>query len=281
MFSEKDISDYYQHTRVHYNRFWKISEGKSLNYGFWEPGTKSLTEAFTNINNTIIAMSGITKENTLLDAGCGVGGASTYIANKVQCNTVGITLNEQQRKDAEQNAMAQGVETKCRFYLMNYCATTFEDQSFDLVYGLESICHATEKEDFLREAYRLLKPGGTLLVIDYFKEENLNERQHTLLHKWLHAWAIKDIDTVSAFCNKAAKVGFTSINKTLKTPQIRKSSWLIYFYSILGTIPSVLYGLYNRKATHFGKHHTMAGITQYRALKQNLWNYYIISAKKR
>ena len=280
MFSEKDISDYYQQTRVHYNRFWKISEGRSLNYGFWEPGTKSLTEAFTNINNTIIAMAGITQDSSILDAGCGVGGASTYIAKKVNCKAVGITLNEQQKLDAEQNAIAQGVEKQCSFFLMNYCATDFKDQSFDVIYGLESICHATEKKDFLREAYRLLKPGGTLLVIDYFKEENLNEKQLSLLHKWLHAWAIKDIDTLKAFCSKAEEVGFTKVTTTLKTPQIRKSSWLIYFYSIIGTIPSVLYGLYNRKATHFGKHHTMAGITQYRALKQNLWNYYIVSAKK-
>lgn len=280
MFSENDISDYYQHTRVHYNRFWKIKEGRSLNYGFWEKDTKDLTEAFQNINNAIIENAEIEQNATVLDAGCGVGGASTYIAKKVSCKVVGITLNEQQCSDAKQNAKLQGIENACSFYIMNYCKTTFNDQTFDVVYGLESICHATEKKDFLQEAYRLLKPGGRLLVIDYFKEENLNKAQTSFLHKWLHAWAIKDIDTVDSFCKKADEVGFKQVSKTLKTEKIRKSSWLIYFYSIIGTIPSLLYQLYNRRATHFGKNHTKAGIIQYKALKQNLWNYYVIKAVK-
>ena len=41
MFSEKDISDYYQHTRVHYNRFWKLQEAKSINYGLGKEDQKS------------------------------------------------------------------------------------------------------------------------------------------------------------------------------------------------------------------------------------------------
>lgn len=280
MFSEKDISDYYQHTRVHYNRFWKLNEAKSLNYGFWEEGTKDLPEAFQNINNKIIEAGNISEVHHVLDAGCGVGGASTYIARKTGCKVTGITLNEQQQKDAKANAVLFQVQDKCTFHVMNYCSTAFEDETFDTVFALESSCHATEKKDFLAEAYRVLKPGGTLVVMDYYKEENLDDKQEHLLHVWLHAWAIKDIDTINTFCNKAKQVGFQEVTRTLKTPQIKKSSWLIYFYSILGTIPTKLYGLYNRNATHFGKNHTKAGIVQYRALKQNLWNYYMVIAKK-
>lgn len=281
MFSEKDISDYYQHTRVHYNRFWKLQEAKSINYGLWEKKTKNLTEAFKNINDKVIELGGIREHHHVLDAGCGIGGSSTYIAGRTNCSMVGITLNAQQKIDAEKNALLRAVGEQCRFYVMNYCSTIFADASFDVIFAIESSCHATEKKDFLAEACRLLKPGGRLVVMDYFKEANLNARQQNFLQIWLHAWAIKDIDTITDFCSKATATGFGKVEQTLRTAEIRRSSWLIYFYSLLGTIPSKLYGLYNRRATHFGKTHTKAGIVQYQALKQNLWNYYSVVATKK
>ena len=280
MFSEKDISDYYQHTRVHYDRFWKLNEAKSINYGLWEKDTKNLTEAFKNINDKIIELAGIDSTQYILDAGCGIGGTSTYISAKTNCKAVGITLNKQQQLDAEKNALIRQVGDKCTYFVMNYCKTTFPDETFDTVFALESSCHATEKKDFLAESFRILKPGGTLVVMDYFKAENLSEKQQHFLSIWLFGWAIKDIDTIATFVQKAKDIGFAEVNTTQRSDQIRKSSWLIYFYSILGTIPTKLYGLFHKNATHFGKTHTKAGIVQYKALKQQLWNYYSVVAKK-
>ncbi len=280
MFSEKDISDYYQHTRVHYDRFWKLKEAKSINYGLWYKDTKSLTEAFRNINEEIIALGGIAANHYVLDAGCGIGGSSTYLAMTRGCRTMGITLNAQQKLDAEQNALQRGVAERCHFAVMNYCQTDFPAETFDVVFALESSCHATEKKDFLAEAFRVLKPGGRLVVMDYFKEEGLNNQAISLLRVWLYGWAIKDIDTLKDFTKKAGEVGFSKIDTQLRTPQIKKSSWLIYFYSLLGTLPTKLYCLYNPKATHFGKNHTRAGIVQYKTLKRGLWNYHSVVAIK-
>ena len=109
---------------------------------------------------------------------------------------------------------------------------------------------------------------------------NLSEKQQHFLSIWLFGWAIKDIDTIATFVQKAKDIGFAEVNTTQRSDQIRKSSWLIYFYSILGTIPTKLYGLFHKNATHFGKTHTKAGIVQYKALKQQLWNYYSVVAKK-
>lgn len=280
LFSEKDISDYYQHTRVHYDRFWKLKDAKSINYGLWYADTKDLTQAFCNINDEIIELGGIDETHIVLDAGCGIGGTSTYMAMKTGCRTEGITLNAQQKLDAEENAVFRKVADQCSFHVMNYCHTSYADETFDTVFALESSCHATEKKEFLAEAYRVLKPGGKLVIMDYYKEENLTQKQDDYLHVWLYGWAIKDIDTLGTMVRKAREVGFAKVNTTLRTPQIRKSAWLIYFYSLLGTIPTKLYCWYNPKATHFGRTHTKAGIVQYRALMQGLWNYHTIVAVK-
>lgn len=42
----------------------------------------------------------------------------------------------------------------------------FGDGAFDLVYVIESICHATDMRQALSEAHRVLRPGGLFIVFD-------------------------------------------------------------------------------------------------------------------
>jgi cyclopropane fatty-acyl-phospholipid synthase-like methyltransferase len=280
MFSEKDISDYYQHTAVHYKRFWKLGEEKSLHYGFWKKGINTFAQALQAVNDEIIELANINEKHTVLDAGCGVGGSSTYIAKKTNCKAIGITLNESQKLEAEQNAVNRKVENNCSYEMMNYCHTAFDEETFDTIWGVESICHATDKREFLQEAYRLLKPNGTLIVIDFFKEENINDKQYTYLKKWLHAWAIDDLETTNSFMQKAKNVGFTNVQNIDKTEEVKPSARKIYYYALLGWIGTKWYTLFHKNATHFGRVHAMSGIVQYKSLKQKLWNYQIIVAKK-
>lgn len=41
------------------------------------------------------------------------------------------------------------------------------DASVDVVYGLETLVHCSDKEKVLREIYRIMKPGGVMVNYDY------------------------------------------------------------------------------------------------------------------
>ena len=45
--------------------------------------------------------------------------------------------------------------------------SNFEDHSFDVVFGIETIVYCSDKNPVFREVHRVLKPGGVFIIIDY------------------------------------------------------------------------------------------------------------------
>ena len=76
-------SDYYNKNQIIYNLFW---DRGCCNYGFWYKDTKSLAEAHHNTNDEIARKLNITTGDYVLDAGCGAGKTSSYLALKYTAN---------------------------------------------------------------------------------------------------------------------------------------------------------------------------------------------------
>jgi SAM-dependent methyltransferase len=65
-----------------------------------------------------------------------------------------------------------------RYERMDLTATTFDDASFDAVACLSVIEHGVPRDGYLREASRLLKPGGLLITSTDFWCEPLDAGGH-------------------------------------------------------------------------------------------------------
>jgi tocopherol O-methyltransferase len=100
----------------------------------------------------------------IIDIGCGIGGSSLYLAEKFNGNVVGITLSPVQAQRAQDRSLAAGLMTRSIFKVANALDIPQPDNSFDLVWTLESGEHMPDKEKFLQECYRVLKPGGRLIM---------------------------------------------------------------------------------------------------------------------
>jgi tocopherol O-methyltransferase len=276
-----DITDYYNQTLNHYQQHWNLNHSKALHYGLWYHNTKNLSEALENTNQKIAELGDVQKKHTLLDAGCGIGGTAMYLASNFHCKVNGITLSEKQLLVGNKHILAKGLDPFVQLEIMNFELTKFSDNSFDLVYGIESICHSTNKEKFLQEAYRLLRPGGKLIVIDFFQDKKiLTNKEAQIMTNWLDRWAVSNLTFTHTLIEQAEKTGFHLNLKENLSTQIIPSAKKLYQASILGLIPSKLYAIYNRNVTRYAKQHYKSGIYQYKALKKGLWNYSAICLEK-
>ncbi|MEO0540063.1 MAG: methyltransferase domain-containing protein, partial [Cyanobacteria bacterium P01_A01_bin.105] len=137
-------------------------------------------QAQIDLMDAMLDWGGVTAADHILDAGCGIGGATLFLAQKFQARAVGLTLSPVQANRARARAADQqiarvpidqdptdpqaAVRPTVEFRVADALHTPFPDGLFDLVWTLESGEHMPDKRQFLQECYRQLQPGGTFLM---------------------------------------------------------------------------------------------------------------------
>ena len=280
MYSNKDVEQYYDLSQTHYKRVWDLQRSRSLHYGYWDSSTKNFHEALLNINKILAEKAGINKQHKVLDAGCGIGGSSLWLAKNIGCNVTGISLSAKQVQTANNLALAENLQSLAIFEQQDFTATKYEAESFDIIWAIESVCHANDKSKFLNEAYRLLKKGGKLILADFFKQENLAEKDAALIKQWANGWAIDDFATIQNFNEHLNNAGFHHTNIENATAKIIPSAKRLYRAYFPGVVGGFLYKLFNPKPTIYGKKNIDTAYLQYKALNQNLWTYNIVLTEK-
>lgn len=276
------IVEYYNKSRNAYKDAWGLEKYMQLNLGLWYKNTKNLAQAFENLNAEVAKRANAEEGDTLLDAGCGVGGTSIYMAKNHGFEAHGITLVPQQAADAHENAVLEKVSHLTDFQVMDYCNTSFEDEQFDVIVGIESICHAPSKKRFLTEAYRLLKPGGRLVLAENLQaKEKLTPTEYDQLYTYgFNGCKINSLDTENQYLQNLEKIGFREYECEDMTrhviPSVRRLRRFYY--------PAWLYNQYRALiGKPFG--HTEIANTRmcyylYTGIKNGLWSYGLIRAVK-
>lgn len=206
------IVRYYDECYWDYRTSWLDGGNLAIHYGYWDDNTRSHSEALLNMNRYLAVTAGIESGLWILDAGCGIGGSSVWLAQEFGARVTGISLSTEQIEHARRNAAKRGLSDRADFQVADFCRTPFEDKSFDIVWGIESICHALDKGAFVREAHRLLRPGGRLVCSDgYALKRDFTEQEWRTIRICLDGWQIPNLATPDEFRSYLEEAGFGDI----------------------------------------------------------------------
>jgi len=278
--TREEVIQYYDLCQLDYELVWHLKSKMAMHYGYWDTNTNSLKDALVNMNKYLASVLTVMPTDYILDAGCGVGGSSIYLAAQHGCRTMGISLSEKQIKSCRQNAVRYKTDDKCRFEVKDYTQTGFSDCEFDAAWAVESVCHANVKKEFLQETYRVLKPGGRLVIADFFTLNNEpRPKGQKLLQRWAESWAVPFFEREDRFENDMHDCGFTHIKKINITDAIRPSARRLYYYFFPGWVVGNILKLTRLRSEVLQKN-LWSSYYQYQALKNNLWNYFVFTATK-
>lgn len=277
--SQSSIARYYDYTLPFYKIFWH-KNSNAIHYGFWEKDTNNLEDALINANRYLAKKANITKDDMVLDAGCGIGGSSIWLAQNIGCDVIGITISDKQVAQAKKLARKHSVDSKAQFFNKNFTDTKFEDKSFDVVWAIESVCYTTDKNDFLNEAYRILKRGGRLVLADGFlKRDPINETENKLISDFCAGLQLPNMVKFSDFEKKLNIAGFHDIEAEDKSDEARPSSKKLYRMCRIAYPISKITGLLGLTPKLLTLNN-LAGIKQYEGGNSGLLCYVVFYAKK-
>ncbi|KAH9622468.1 hypothetical protein KSS87_007972 [Heliosperma pusillum] len=189
--------------------------------------------------------SGNSTVQDILDIGCSVGISTKFLANKFpSANITGLDLSPYflaVAKFKEKNGVAR--EKRINWLHANGEDTGLPSNSFDLVsiaYVLHE-CPAKATVNLVKEAYRLLRPGGTIAITDNSpKSKKLQVPSNPALHElspvlftlmkstepFLDEYYLLDLEEAMR------EVGFTHVHTVLTDPRHRTITATVPFSTL-------------------------------------------------
>lgn len=275
-----EMIDFYNEATEDYE-FW--SGDYNMHFGYFIPFKTNpfrRDSMLNEMNAQVIKRLQIgTDKNRMIDLGCGMGATMRY-ALKHYKNVIayGVTLSDFQIKQGNELLKGKnGIILK-----ENYNNTSFQSNTFDSAIAIESFCHSGHNNNSLKEAYRLLKPGGKLVIADAFLKKERSElclgAKFSYNHLCNH-WSLEKLETHTYIKQQLKALGFENIK--VEDTSFRVASSVLHVpFAITGFILKKILSLktIKRESLHNLKGSFYALLT---GLHMKSFGYYIISATKK
>jgi tocopherol O-methyltransferase len=252
----------------------------AMHAGLWPAGVQSHAAALATLNRTLVARTAIAEGQRVFDAGCGAGSCALWLAQHCKVQVLGVTLLPHQAQQARRAAERLGLHPRASFACLDYADSGLPDGIFDVVWAVESLCHAPCSRAFLQEAARLLRPGGRLIIADRFRSaQSANATDERQLRQWYEGWAFPGLLSVAQTLEDAAGASFHG----LVAEEVTQLAWpslrfLGQFAALSLPAALVLQGLRMQNAAQVAA--IRGCVAQYATLKRGLWGYWILYGQR-
>ena len=169
-----------------------FTSDRNLHFGYWDTpnDTHSLEHARERITEVMIEKLRPLRTARVLDVGCGMGTPAIRLADVTNGEIVGITVSRQQVKGANARAAAAGLSNRVSFMYADAATLPFPENSFDAAWALESIIHMPDRVKVLSEIARVIRPGGRVVLTDFFERAPIPESKRPAVARFYRNWVM-------------------------------------------------------------------------------------------
>ena len=140
--------------------------GENIHLGLYESPDDDLHTANQRENERMAQGAAFQPGQEVLEVGCGVGGAARYIARSFDVRVVATNISEQQLDIARQKIAEAGLSDRINFGYADFHDLPYADGRYDCRWCQGPLLHALDKLRVLREAWRVLRSSGRLVLVD-------------------------------------------------------------------------------------------------------------------
>ena len=136
--------------------------GSSLHHGVWLEGNENIEEALKNLINLVTSQ--LPNEGTLADIGCGYGALAHHLVDKRNCRVLACTRSSKQ-------AALIPTHPSIEILSGDWLEQELEAASLGAAVAIESLSHFPDFNEFFANTSSTLKPGGRLVIADWFSDD--------------------------------------------------------------------------------------------------------------
>jgi cyclopropane fatty-acyl-phospholipid synthase-like methyltransferase len=232
------------------------------------------------MNQIMATAASIGPDSHVLDAGCGVGGSAMWLAEHLGTHVQGLTISTDQSIRARRYVRQRSLDHLVEVSQGDFLHTEYSDGSFDVAWAQESLVHEPDKRAFFAEIHRVLKPGGRLVIEDWFAERPaVTNREIKVLDAWTAGCAVSPLISVEHLLNIARPSGFRVVEQINLEPFVRRSVMRLFQTSLL--LYPLMFVLYKRGIRSPAQHkHLLGAFHAHEAFYRNLWSVHLIVLEK-
>jgi sarcosine/dimethylglycine N-methyltransferase len=173
---------------------YRTTWGENLHLGLPRRPGEVQRDAMVHTTERMAEPIALHRDLSVLDLGCGYGGPARQLAARYGCRVTGLNLSGVELDEAERKTREAGLGDRVRYVRGDFHELDFADATFDVVWSQDSLMYGADKPRILREAHRVLKPGGVLDVTDILASRDLPEPHRRRLYERVRTPEMWDIE---------------------------------------------------------------------------------------